>query len=173
MIFSEEEQRENGFDFHIRKCLEEIKQKQFGYEWNVYSNLSVMLLQMVRIWEQKGMISQQQKRGKSRVVFFDTILEYIDAHSYEPIQVQDLAERSGMSYSNFAKNFKLQYGRSCKEYIEYIRVSKAEELILYSNFDISYIAQETGFADSSHFIRIYKKFKEETPKQARLKTSGL
>ena len=83
--------------------------------------------------------------------------------------MQELANRCGMSYSNFAKVFKEQFGRSCKEYLEYIRISKAEELVLYSDYDISYIAQETGFADSSHFIRIYKKFKEETPKQARMK----
>lgn len=169
MIFSRKEQEENRFGFHIQNCLEEIEEKQFGYELNVYSDLSYLLLQMVRLWEKKGIVPEKWEKEKSGSAFFDNILEYIDAHSFEPLQVSELAEKSGMSYSNFAKTFKMQHGRSCKEYIEYIRISKAEELVLYSDYDISYIAQETGFADTSHFIRIYKKFKEETPKQARLK----
>ncbi|MCM1496623.1 MAG: AraC family transcriptional regulator [Bacteroides sp.] len=166
------EQEENPFHVYIQNCLEEMEGRQFGYELNIYSNLSVMLIQMVRSREAGGTVLTEEKKEEGGSVFFANILEYIDIHSFEIIRVQDLAEKSGMSYSNFAKLFKKQYGRSCKEYIEYIRIAKAEELVLYSDFDISYIAQEVGFADTSHFIRIYKKFKEETPKQARLKAIG-
>ena len=70
-----------------------------------------------------------------------------------------------MSYSYFAKNFKQYYGRSCKEYIEFIRVSKAADLLLFTDFDLSYISQETGFSDSSHLIKIFRKWKGVTPKQ--------
>lgn len=110
----------------------------------------------------------QKKEGNT---FFSHILEYIDTHSHEPLQVQELAVKSNMSYSNFARLFKGQYGRSCKSYIEYVRICKAEELVLHSNLDLSYIAQETGFADCSHLIRTYKKLKGTTPKQARLNTA--
>ena len=50
-----------------------------------------------------------------------SILEYMDLHASEPLTVQELAKRCNMSYSYFAKNFKQYYGRSCKEYIEFIR----------------------------------------------------
>lgn len=169
MLFAREEQEQQQIGFCIDNCLEELQEKKFGYELNVYSNLATMLVQMVRLWEDREGVIELQDKSDEASAFFVDILEYIDMHSFEPIRVQELAEKSNMSYSNFAKVFKQQFGRSCKEYIEYIRISKAEELVLYSDFDISYIAQETGFADTSHFIRIYKKFKGETPKQARLK----
>ncbi|MDE7367445.1 MAG: AraC family transcriptional regulator [Lachnospiraceae bacterium] len=172
LIYLREQQEENRFHVYIQNCLEEIAGRQFGYELNIYANLSVMLIQMVRSREESETALTEEKKEEGTSVFFANILEYIDTHSFETIQVQELAERSGMSYSNFARLFKKQYGRSCKEYIEYIRIAKAEELVLYSDFDISYIAQEAGFADTSHFIRIYKKFKGETPKQARLKATG-
>ena len=76
-----------------------------------------------------------------------------------------------MSYSYFAKRFRETYGRSCKEYISYVRVSKAQEYLLHTDYDLNYIAMECGFFDCSHFIRTYKKWKGITPKQAR-KTSG-
>lgn len=72
-----------------------------------------------------------------------------------------------MSYSHFAKLFLENYGRSCKEYIKYIRLNKAQDLLVNSDLDIDYIAQETGFYDSSHFIRQYKSWRGITPKQER------
>lgn len=172
LIYQGKQQEQYQFDVYIKNCLEEMNGRKFGYEWNIYSNLAGMLIQMVRSREEQEGVLDDSKKEENVSVFFANILEYIDVHSFETIQVQELAEKSGMSYSNFARIFKKQYGRSCKEYIEYIRIAKAEELVLYSDFDISYIAQEAGFADTSHFIRIYKKFKGETPKQARLKTIG-
>lgn len=169
MIFEQDVQGRNGLGNLIQTCMDELRDKDFGYELNIYSGLATLLVRMVRIWEpaqtEESLMTERTQLGET---FFDHIPEYIDAHAAEPLRIQELAEMSGMSYSNFAKNFKLQYGRSCKEYIEYIRISKAEELVLYSDYEISYIAQESGFADASHFIRIYKKFKDITPKQARL-----
>ena len=95
------------------------------------------------------------------------ILEYLDAHSAEPIEVADLARMCHMSYSNFAKVFRENYGLSCKEYIQYIRLNKAQNLLLNPDFDLDYIAQETGFCDCSYFIRQYKKWRGITPGQER------
>ena len=99
---------------------------------------------------------------------FHHILEYIDLHSSEPLEVQKLANMCNLSYSHFAKLFREHFGQSCKEYITYIRLNKADELLMHTNYDISYIATETGFFDGSHFIHAYKKWKGITPKQRRL-----
>lgn len=71
----------------------------------------------------------------------------------------------GMSYSYFAKLFRETYNQSCKEYIEFTRINKAADLLLFTNQDLTYISQETGFADCSHLIRTFKKWKGMTPKQ--------
>lgn len=99
---------------------------------------------------------------------FHHILEYIDTHSGEPLEIQNLAAMCHMSYSHFSKLFREHYGRSCKEYITYIRLVKAQDLLLHTDYDINYIALETGFFDCSHFIRTYKKWKGITPKQERM-----
>ena len=74
-----------------------------------------------------------------------------------------------MSYPNFARLFKQKYNQSCKEYIEFIRLNKAEDLLLMTNIDLTYISNETGFADCSHLIRTFKKWKGVTPGQWRSK----
>lgn len=100
-------------------------------------------------------------------MLFYHVLEYIDIHSSEILEVRKLAEMCHMSYSNFAQLFRENYGCSCKKYIQYIRLNKAKDLLLNSNFDLNYIAQETGFFDCSYFIKTYKKWKGITPKQER------
>lgn len=149
-------------------CLKELEAKSFAYDFNVRSNLSMLLVSLARIlMNQSSQTSNPSVGKKTQSPFFHRILEYIDAHSNENLQVQQLADKCGMSYSNFAKLFKETYGRSCKEYIEYIRINKAEEMVLYSDYTLSYIALETGFADCSHFIRTYKKFRGKTPKKVK------
>ena len=60
------------------------------------------------------------------------------------------------------------YGQSCKEYIEFIRISKVKDLLLFTDFDLSYISQKTGFSDCSHLIRTFKKKTGITPKHFRM-----
>lgn len=167
LFYSKELLSESPASKLIDNCLYELKTRQFAYDLYVQSNLSLLLVCLIRLIQTKNSFDDTKTKKQIHSFFFN-ILEYIDAHSNETLHVHTLAKLSGMSYSNFAKQFKSQYGRSCKEYIEYIKISKAEEMVLYTDFDFNYIAHETGFSDCSHFIRTYKKFKNETPKQARL-----
>ena len=115
------------------------------------SGIHILLIEIARSVEESGIL-QQEKHTDISLSFYH-ILEYIDTHSAEPLEVQQLAEMCHMSYSNFARLFRENYGRSCKEYIKYIRLNKAQDLLLNSDYDLDYIAQETGFFDCSHFIR--------------------
>lgn len=147
------------------ECRKELEMRNYGYDIIVHNKICYLLVQLIRIWREQGFDTDQAVNNSSEVDSIHSITEYIDAHAGEPIKVEDLADMCNMSYSYFAKNFKQYYGRSCKEYIEFIRVSKAEDMLLFTDFDLSYISQETGFSDSSHLIKIFKKWKGVTPKQ--------
>ncbi len=150
-------------------CIAELEQKDYGYDMIVHASLCNLLIGIIRIWRGKGLDTAEAITSSADTNSIDSITEYIDEHSHETLLVENLAERCNMSYSYFAKNFKQIYGRSCKEYIEFVRVCKAEELLLFTDFDLSYISQETGFADCSHLIKIFKRWKGITPKQYKLK----
>ena len=85
------------------------------------------------------------------------ILVYLDRHSQENINIEALA------------HFLKLYGQSCKQYIEFMRLNKVENLLLFTDYDLNYIAAETGFADCSHLIRTFKKRYQITPRQFRQK----
>lgn len=149
-------------------CIDEIERRNYGYDMIVQSILSSLLISVIRVFKDRGLNVTAQKSAPGEASI-DSLSEYIDLHSAEPLRVEELAKRCGMSYSYFARTFRRIYGRGCREYIEFVRVCKAEDLLLFTDFDLSYISQETGFSDCSHLIKTFKKWKNETPKQYRLR----
>lgn len=151
----------------VDNTVKEYMEKSEFYSLQIQANLYTLLTALARKTEKSGHTSRE--RQMDTVFSFGHILEYIDAHSGESLEIRELAEICHMSYSHFAKLFRENYGCSCKEYITLIRLGKAQDLLLHTDYDLNYIAQETGFFDCSHFIRTYKKWKGITPKQERLK----
>jgi len=165
-IFFKESQLEGLVVSDIfEECCKELEQQDYGYDIVIHNKICYLLVQIIRLWRHAGFNTDAAAAHARETNSIHAITSYIDSHVGEVIRVEDLAEMCNMSYSYFAKNFKQYYGRSCKEYIEFIRVSKAADLLLFTDFDLSYISQETGFSDSSHLIKIFRKWKGVTPKQ--------
>ncbi|MCM1268213.1 MAG: AraC family transcriptional regulator [Bacteroidales bacterium] len=153
-------------------CLAEFTDYQYGRDLVLQSYLYELLMNIVRFWLARGMTIDTRRIPQTEDCAIDNITEYIDRLLSENLRVADLAEQCGLSYSCFAKKFREQYGMSCKQYIERMRLYKAEEFLLFTDFDLNYISQETGFSDCSHFIKSFKKYKGVTPKQFRRKASS-
>ncbi len=149
----------------VISAVSEYKSSELLHIFKMQSNIFSILIYIARMCGKQTDYIKDKQSDIS--LSFYHILEYIDMHSSEHLEVADLARRCHLSYSHFARLFRENYGRSCKEYIYYIRLNKADELLMHTNYDISYIATQTGFFDSSHFIRAYKGWKGITPKQQR------
>ena len=54
----------------------------------------------------------------------------------------------------------------------FIRLCKVEDMLLFTNFDLNYISQETGYADCSHLIRSFKEKYGVSPHQYRRQHSS-
>ncbi|MDE5823221.1 MAG: AraC family transcriptional regulator, partial [Lachnospiraceae bacterium] len=123
----------------VSGCAREAQTKHYGHYMIMYSYINCILVNMLRIWRGRGFTPSYEVSAPSGSSI-ETITEYIDAHSDQPLKVEQLAIRCNMSYSFFAKQFRQIYGRSCKEYIEYIRVIKTEDMLLFTDYDMTYIS---------------------------------
>ena len=166
---SAEDLKYNPVRMFFEYTIWETRNKPFGYDIKVAAMISLILTELIRIWQKHGLQFSEKTTFDQFSSKDFSVLEYIDKHSSENISIEFLAKQCGMCYSNFAKQFKAQYGRTCKEYIEFVRICKADSLLLYTDKTLDYISQETGFTDASHFIRTYKKIRGMTPKQRRSK----
>jgi AraC-like DNA-binding protein len=63
-------------------------------------------------------------------------------------------------------------GKTFTNYLNYIRITEAEKLLLTTEMTMTEIAQETGFSSSSYFIQQFKQYKNISPSQFRKKVSS-
>lgn len=155
----------------FEKSIQESYEKNYGYDLIINSHLYRILIEMIRYWQKNGFTIDQDSFAENENYDIYNILQYIAENLDGDLKVTDVAQSCGLSYSYFAKRFQTVYGKSCKEYIEDMRVYKAEELLNYTDFDLTTIAQKTGFSDCSHFIKSFKQRRKITPKQFRIQNS--
>ena len=59
--------------------------------------------------------------------------------------------------------------RSFNDYLNFVRITEAEKLLVSSDKTVTEIAYETGFSSSSYFIKIFERYKGMPPSAFRKK----
>lgn len=171
LTFSQKDFTDFSLKDFFNSCVREMDAKRYGYDSFLRTFITQLTIELLRIWREHGFTQESGEPESEKDFSIHDVLMYIDSHSHENIQISKLAEMCHMSYSYFAKTFHKLYGQSCQEYIEFIRLSKVENYLLFTNYDLNYISSETGFSDCSHLIRVFKRKYHVTPKQYRLQHS--
>ena len=149
------------------ECIKETNHYRYGREFKLRSYIYRLIFGMIRLWIAEGLDIDKCPVNSGGIYGIENITEYIDSRLEENLRVSEIAEQCHLSYSGFAAKFRGQYGMSCKEYIERMRIFKAEEYLLFTDHDLTFISGKTGFSDCSHFIRSFKHYRGVTPKQFR------
>ncbi len=87
---------------------------------------------------------------------FTEILDYIDTHFTENMQISDLAQRFGYNKSYFCRKFKNQTGITCIEYISALRLDYAAIMLKGTPYSISEVSEKCGYLDANYFSRCFK-----------------
>ena len=156
-IFSPEQVRKMDLFPLFSDILKEYRDKELGYSMILTADLRKIISRFVRNWQKSGTSFPSPGVHPSYEISFDLISEYIDSHYFEELTVEKLAAMCNMSHSTFSMNFYRRYNMTCKEYITATRINAAENMLLFSSHDVSFIAREVGYPDCSYFIRCYKK----------------
>ena len=94
-------------------------------------------------------------------------LAHIRNHLGEKLDIEQLAEKAGMSKDHFIRVFKHQTGETPNAYITKRKLEKAELTLVTTNMAVNRIADCLGYDDYSYFNRIFKKNSGMTPQQYR------
>lgn len=95
------------------------------------------------------------------------IKDYIDKHYDEPLELLDIAERFGLSYSYLSTYFSQTAKEGFTEYVNKIRIRHAKKLLEQKGLPISRIGSMVGYTEHSYFCRVFKRFTSETPSEYR------
>lgn len=95
------------------------------------------------------------------------VLEYLYINSASPIALTVLAKRFNINEFYLSHLFKKETGESIHEYIERVRINKAEGLLKDNVLSITEVANLVGYIDNNYFTKVFKKNKGMTPSEYR------
>ena len=99
-------------------------------------------------------------------VFMQKAYEYIQTNYRQQISVSEIAANACMSTFHFCRLFKQLTGLSPHNYLRQYRLSRSYKH-LQKNMPVFDTAIETGFYDSSHFIKTFHSYMAVSPKEYR------
>ena len=105
------------------------------------------------------------RSGKAGKVW--DIIRHINENYMTEINLEQLAERFGLSSRYIRKCFEREVDMSCQQYITMLRINKAKELLWFTSDTVTEIAMKTGFNSSQYFSRVFQKYMEMTPLEYR------
>ena len=107
--------------------------------------------------------------GQDRSRRFDDAMAYINSHYMDPLTLDMVARKSGLSKFHFSRVFKKETGLSFKDHLTMSRLEAAIKLLALPGINISQACYSVGFNDVSYFARIFKRYTGMSPTDYRRK----
>lgn len=102
--------------------------------------------------------------------YIEDAIEYIQGNYTTNITLNEISNRYFVSPEHFSRIFKRETGFNFSEYVNLLRLKKAESLLRQLNAaPITQIAQSCGFNDSNYFSVQFKKLYGVSPKKYQMR----
>lgn len=93
--------------------------------------------------------------------------EYLEAHYRDAITREDIEKYMHLNGDYLNRIYKSATGFTLMEYIQFVRIEKAKQLLRTTNDTISEICGKTGYDSPPYFAKIFKKQTGKTPSEYR------
>lgn len=131
-------------------------------DMRINEELSALLTKLMESsWNPENTFTAKKKVELSRVK------NYLDEHYAEKMTLDELAAKFYINKFYMSKIFRETYGTTIIAYLEQLRITKAKNLLRFSDMTVDEIAYRVGLKDANYFSRLFKKVEGMTPSQYR------
>ena len=129
----------------------------------------LQILHLLSTLESRTLASSfyQPLKGAENEKRINTVCQYIQKHSTEPLTIQRAASIIHLTPSAFCKFFKRITGKTFSDYVNDIRIANVCRDLIATDKQVSTIAFENGFDTLTYFNRIFLKKKGIKPSNYR------
>jgi LacI family transcriptional regulator len=96
-----------------------------------------------------------------------TALRFIFQNYHRAIGVTDVGDRANISLRRLQTRFQEKIGKTILDVLNARRVEHAQKMLAQTNLKIRQIAIDSGFGDVTRFIRAFRRYTGESPRQCR------
>lgn len=107
---------------------------------------------------------RDEKKAESNNNMIEQCRQYVLAHYKEKITVGDIADYIGRSPNYVSAVFKEKTGETLVHYINREKIGAAQNILKYSELDVSAVANFLSYSSQAYFGRVFKEITGETPK---------
>lgn len=169
-VFTAAELADSPIPALLRAILKEFEDKAYGFELAIRTDIGRLFLWVIRNWQAKGIqLDANPSLKEIDILRLQKVFDYLDGNFKHNITVETVAAMLNMSYSYFSRYFKSLIGKTFSEYLTYVRITEAEKMLLTTDLNITEVALESGFSNSSYFIQQFRDQKGLSPKQFKKK----
>lgn len=118
------------------------------------------------IEELAGRVAENLNKPRTSA-YVEQCQDYIRKHYREKIYLEDAADAIGISPTYLSRLFKKETGKCFQDFINEERVFRASNLLRYSDRSLPEIATYVGFPNQSYMGKLFKKYKNTTPRAFR------
>ena len=131
-------------------------------DMRINEKLGVLLtLLMEQSWHPEG-VAMSRKRLE-----LSSIKEFLDEHCTEKIALDDLAGRFFINKFYLSKIFRETYGTTINNYLISKRITRAKQLLRFTDMTVDEISAAVGMADANYFSRMFRKVEGISPREYR------
>ena len=147
------------------QMIRELQLAQSGFE-----ELLVYLLRHMFLLVNRQRVSGNSENPQMLEVIGKAV-QYFQLHYNEPLNIEAYARQIHVSESWFIQKFREYTGVTPMQYILYLRVSNAQELLENSSLPVKEIALIVGYENPLYFSRLFRKQIGVSPKAYRAKSA--
>lgn len=155
-----------GIDIEQAYCLSDVYINECE---KMHSVDSITNLQFTMIIDFTERVAKNKISSALSPEIFECV-QFVNRHTNEAIQVNDIAAHIGKSRSYLSKKFKSELGFDLSYYIMHCKLEEAKSLLTYSSKSLSEISNYLSFSSQAYFQNVFKKAYGLTPKQYRNQT---
>ncbi|RKJ19795.1 AraC family transcriptional regulator [bacterium D16-50] len=140
-------------------------------ELTIYSLLLSFFVKFInnRIQDEELFPNVRQSRQKEYIKKFNDLLDFINLHYSEELNLESMAARMGFSKFHFSRLFKQYTNLTFNDYLNFRRLKAAEELLANPALSIIEVSMRSGYSSISTFNRLFRQMKHCTPSEYRSK----
>ena len=95
------------------------------------------------------------------------IKNYLDEHYTERVTLDDLADKFFINKFYLSKIFKETYGTTVNNYLISKRITRAKQLLRFTDMTVDEIGVGVGMGDANYFSRMFRKVEGSSPSEYR------
>jgi len=154
--------------YSLETILREASNKEAFYRYIINVKFADIILNMLRMFDYQN---AYKKNHPDRTEIYENtedpglqdVINFIEKNINKHMEIKELAKVAKISEAYFYTVFKNKFGISPNQYINKVKLSKAKELMLYSDLNVTQIADLLGFTSLHYFSKFFKKREGVSP----------